>query len=98
MKPILVEEEADLELAASVAFYERQRGGLGLEFEAAAREAVSTTQRSPERFPVRREGTRRYIMRRFPFIIYYLEMPDFLWIVAFAHTSRKPNYWRARLE
>jgi len=36
VKPILVEEEAELELAASVAFYERQRGGLGLEFEAAA--------------------------------------------------------------
>ena len=97
MKPVVIEEEAEQELAESVSFYEQRRSGLGLEVEAAARGAVSTLQQSPERSPLRKDGTRRHIMRRFPFIIHYLDMPDYLWIVAFAHASRKPNYWRARL-
>jgi hypothetical protein len=36
-------------------------------------------------------------MQRFPFVIYYLDMPDRIWIVAFAHASRKPNYWKTRI-
>ena len=36
-------------------------------------------------------------MARFPFTIRYLELQDCIWIVAFAHTSRKPGYWKARL-
>jgi hypothetical protein len=36
-------------------------------------------------------------MERFPFIIHYLDMPDRIWIVAFAHTSRKADYWKRRI-
>ena len=98
MKPVIIEEEAERELAESVTFYEQRRVGLGLEFEAAAREAVHAIHKMPERIAARKDGTRRYVMRRFPFIIHYLDMPDYLWIVAFAHTSRKPNYWRTRMQ
>jgi len=36
-------------------------------------------------------------MAPFPFIIHYLDTPDKLWIIAFAHAKRKPNYWKKRL-
>lgn len=98
MKPVIIEEEAEGELAASVIFYEKRRAGLGLEFHWAVREAVSAIQNSPEHCALRKDGTRRFVMRRFPFVIHYLEMPEHLWVVAFAHTSRKPNYWQARLQ
>lgn len=97
MKRLLIEEEAELELAGSVAFYEERKSGLGLDFEAAAQRALKTIASAPGRWPVGKHGTRRYIMERFPFVIHYLEMPDKLWIVAFAHTSRKPNYWKQRV-
>ena len=97
MKPISIEEEAERELAGSVDFYEGRSPGLGWEFERAAREAVRAIQADPERHPLQKDGTRRYVMPRFPFTIRYLELPDCLWIVAFAHTSRKPGYWKSRL-
>jgi hypothetical protein len=28
-------------------------------------------------------------MSRFPFVIHYIDMPDKLWIAAFAHAKRK---------
>lgn len=41
---------------------------------------------------------RRVPLRHFPFFMIYRQRDDYLQIVALAHTSRKPNYWRARLK
>ncbi len=39
MKPLVIEEEAELELVGSIAFYEERKAGLGLDFETARFEA-----------------------------------------------------------
>jgi plasmid stabilization system protein ParE len=41
---------------------------------------------------------RRVPLRHFPFFLIYRQRNDHLQIVALAHTSRRPNYWRARLK
>lgn len=97
MKPVIIDSEAENELSDSVAFYERRRVGLGLDFERAARVAVQMIQADPERYPEWKGGTRRLVMERFPFVIYYVVLPDTIWILAFAHTSRRPGYWRRRV-
>ena len=97
MKLLITEEEAERELAGFVAFYEQRQSGLGLEFERATRQALKKIGSAPDRWPVDKQGTRHYLMERFPFIIHYLDMPDRIWIVAFAHTSRKPSYWKTRI-
>ena len=97
MKPLVIAEEAEHELAGSVAFYENRESGLGLDFERAAQRVLKKIASSPHRSPVGKYGTRHYRMQRFPFVIHYLDMPDRIWIVAFAHTSRKPNYWKTRI-
>ena len=97
MKPLVIAEEAEQELAGSVAFYENRESGLGLDFERAAQRVLKKIASSPDRWPVGKYGTRHYLMQRFPFVIHYLDMPGRIWIVAFAHTSRKPNYWKTRI-
>ena len=97
MKPLHIAEEAEYELAGSVAFYEKRQSGLGLDFERAAQRVLKKIASSPDRWPVGKYGTRHYLMQRFPFVIHYLDTPDRIWIVAFAHTSRKPNYWKTRI-
>jgi plasmid stabilization system protein ParE len=42
--------------------------------------------------------TRRLLLRSFPFIIVYQHQRETLWVVALAHTSRRPGYWRDRLD
>jgi len=39
---------------------------------------------------------RRYLVRRFTNVIFYAELEEFIWIVAIAHTKRKPDYWMGR--
>src|SRR5205807_8910895 len=60
----------------SIAFYEERKGGLGLDFETAARQALETIAAAPERWPTGKRGTRRYVMSRFPFVIHYIDMPN----------------------
>ncbi|MDQ3284011.1 MAG: type II toxin-antitoxin system RelE/ParE family toxin [Acidobacteriota bacterium] len=44
-----------------------------------------------------RNLVRRIPLSHFPFFLIYRRREDFLQIVALAHTSRRPYYWRARL-
>ena len=97
MKRIIVHSETELELWQAVDYYETKRVRLGLDLEQEISRALVDIQEAPERWPIRRYGTRCRLLRRFPYGIYYLELQDFIWVVAVAHTSRKPYYWRERL-
>ena len=41
-------------------------------------------------------GTRRLVLRRFPYAVVLLEKPHKVIIVAITHQKRKPGYWRSR--
>lgn len=36
-------------------------------------------------------------LRRFPYSIVYVELEDEIGVVAIAHGSRKPGFWRQRI-
>jgi toxin ParE1/3/4 len=95
-KPVRLIKEAEVEVWESVSFYENQVAGLGLDFESEIRNALRIIQQSPEIWPCRHHRVRRYLIERFPFAIHYTVEPDFLRVVAIAHCSRKPNFWRHR--
>src|SRR3989338_8819225 len=98
MKRIIVHSEAELELWQAVEYYETKNVGLGLDFEQEVSHALVDIQEAPNRWPTRKYGTRCRLLRRFPYAIYYLELQDIIWVVAVAHTSRKPYYWRNRVK
>jgi len=95
--PAAILHEAEVELWDAVAYYEDKAHGLGLDFEAEIERAIKTIQQSPERWPLRDDGTRRLLTDRFPFVIVYMQLDDFIWIIAFAHCKRKPGYWKSRI-
>jgi plasmid stabilization system protein ParE len=90
--------EARDELNQAVDYYENQQQKLGLEF---LNETYSTIQRIiefPKAFSKQSENTRKCITNRFPFIIIYQIKKDEIFIAAIAHLSRKPGYWKERLD
>jgi len=98
VKPCRLHREAEQELNAAMVYYEQQRRGLGLELHTEVERAAGLIQRFPAAWPLHREsGLRRVALPRFPFVLYYLELPDALWITAVAHAKREPFYWRDRL-
>jgi toxin ParE1/3/4 len=100
-KRLHVEDAARDELRAAVTWYEEARPGLGREFFAEIQYTLELIERYPglgapvPRVPAER-GTRCLPLRRFPYAIVYRQRDTEIQVLAFAHHSRKPGYWRSR--
>jgi len=60
--------------------------------------AIDCICESPDRWATYLHGTRRYLMKRFPYLVVYRKLEDKLQVIAVAHGKRKPGYWRRRLK
>ena len=52
---------------------------------------------SPLQYPSYLHGTRRVLLKKFPFFIVFLDWQDEIYIVAVAHAKRRPGYWVRRV-
>lgn len=96
MFEISVHDEADDELNAVAAFYELREQGLGEAFLHELAIAFQLLREFPLSCQIQDEEYRRYQMKRFPHgVIYYVEHEK-VFVLAVAHPSRRPGYWRKR--
>jgi toxin ParE1/3/4 len=98
MNPLRFHPEAEAELDEAVAFYESRLSGLGVDLRKEVEFAARRIREAPLRWSPYDAGTRRFPVRRFPYLVIYLELPSHLWVVAVAHHNRRPGYWRNRLQ
>ena len=98
MIPVTILHEAEVELREAVAYYEKKSPGLGLDLEAEIERSIRTIRDFPERWPLREDGTRRYLTHRFPYLVIYAYLKDRIWIIAIAHCKRRPGYWKDRVK
>jgi toxin ParE1/3/4 len=70
---------------------------LASEFRNLVVSAEELVQRSPESWAVYLLETRGFRFQNFPFVLAYVIRSQQVFIVALAHTKRKPGYWRERL-
>jgi toxin ParE1/3/4 len=97
VKPILVHSEAHAELDEAIAHYEQQQKGLGLDLRDEVERIIKRIQRSPGSGPPYKQTAFRHSnLHRFPYVVYYRELDDVIWIVAVAHGRRRPGYWKKR--
>ena len=89
-------EEAVVEAAAAAEWYAARSAAAAAGFEAELAEAESAIHALPSAWPPYDYGTRRYLLRRFPFSVIYRIEPNRILIVAVAHGRRRPGYWRDR--
>ena len=68
---VRLREEAGRDLAAAASWYEQQREGLGHEFLDEAFSAFQLVAELPLTYPIVHRDTRRALMTRFPFGIYF---------------------------
>lgn len=71
MTDVTILHEAEVELWEAVAYYEERAPGLGLDFETEIERSVQAIAEHPERWPLREDGTRRYLTHRFPYLVVY---------------------------
>jgi len=88
--------EAELEILETVTFYQERAGGIAADFFNEFRKARAEIKAFPEFWKEVGQGYRRKLIERYPFGIIYRIVGDEIQIVALAHTSRKPGYWKGR--
>ena|SRR5439155_20103283 len=97
MQPrLLLEDEARADLADAFTWYEEQRAGLGSEFLAEVALVLESIEGSPEAYGVVRGQTRRALVRRFPYAVFYVRDPDLIAVTAVMHGRRDPRRWQER--
>lgn len=98
---VRLHSEAEVELQIAAQWYEDRVAGLGERFLIDAVEALAAIEKHPRRFARSSYRTSREIRRRtlerFPYSIIYQVSASESVVVAVAHASRKPGYWRDRL-
>jgi plasmid stabilization system protein ParE len=58
--------------------------------------AISRIREASNTFPLADHGTRKFVLQRFPFNIFYLSRETEIVVVAVAHQKRRPGYWSSR--
>jgi toxin ParE1/3/4 len=95
---LLSHPQADQELVEATAHYVKQRPSRAGRFTQVASGGLALIAENPYVGQPRGRRARGYVLKRFPYTIFYEIRSDYVLIAAFAHQSRRPGYWRERLE
>lgn len=87
--------QAAAEVLEARQWYEARRTGLGAEFGQAVGDIVSRITENPFAFPQVRGETRRAVVKRFPYAIYFRLSGDDILVLA-VHGRQDPRRWQLR--
>ncbi|MDA3923350.1 MAG: type II toxin-antitoxin system RelE/ParE family toxin [Kiritimatiellae bacterium] len=90
-------DPAKFEYIESIKYYNRQREGLGFDFDLAVKDALNRILEYPEAWVMISERTHRCLVKRFPYGIIYQIRDDTVLVVAVHHLRRDPDLWKSRL-
>jgi toxin ParE1/3/4 len=87
---------ARLEAEDALGWYLERSPRAGEAFVRELEHGLALIAESPSLCPRFEAGTRRYVLRKFPYSIIYREMPTRIDVVAVCHHKRRPRYWQDR--
>lgn len=90
-------DEALAEFIDAGRYYNRQVPGLGDDFLDEIETGIRKILASPQTWRVVEDDVRRFLVRRFPYGIYYTFEGDAVVIWAVKNLQRDPDYWQQRL-
>jgi hypothetical protein len=92
-----VHSEARAEFLQAVSFYDAQVPGLGFRFITEIERCHKVLLETPLIGHTFGSRVRKFTVGdKFPYSIVYVVIGDVLFVLAYAHGSRRPGYWRTR--
>jgi toxin ParE1/3/4 len=88
--------DAEAELVESARWYEENSPGLGARFLDEVERTLAILGEHPEIGRSLGADYRRVLTPRFPYALVYRFVEEEVVVVAVAHTSRRPGYWKDR--
>ena len=96
MKRLRLTPEAELDLDDVHLWYHRQAPRVAADFLAAVNACLSSIRRQPEVYALIDATTRRALVRRFPYAVFYEITSAEILVYAVFHCARDPRAWRRR--
>lgn len=95
-RPLVFHPAALADAIDAKAFYQDRDVDLALAFEELISIGLDRIEAAPGRWPPYLAGTRRYLLRRYPYAIIYEVRDTDVRVLAVAHQRRRPGYWVGR--
>ncbi|GAN33227.1 MAG: type II toxin-antitoxin system RelE/ParE family toxin [Candidatus Brocadia sp. AMX2] len=95
---IIIRPEAEDDLKEAFVWYEGKRKGLGYDFLLQIDAALRFIEENPTIHPIVFKGTRKHLIRRFPYKAIYLVERENIVVLAVIHGKRNPKLIQHRIE
>lgn len=96
MAEVAFHPEARDEYDAALVRYQARSPRAAARFEAEVERVLGLVEANPDSFPTYDDVHRFAVLRRFPYSVVYQVQPDWVYVVAVAHSSRDTGYWSGR--
>jgi plasmid stabilization system protein ParE len=91
---VFILPQAEAEIEAAFRWYHERSAQAALAFREEAFDQIDALARIADRWKVDEEGTRRCLLKHFPYSVFYEIDADCVYVLAVAHRRREPGYWR----
>ena len=88
--------DAITEAKAAYEWYAERNPSAANAFISELNQAISQIQNGPELWTMHLRGTRKFLLRRFPYGVVYRIAQSNIQVIAVAHGRRRPGYWKSR--
>ena len=88
--------EAEAEIREAFLWYFERSPIAADAFRTEALDAIDLLEINALMWPEDEDGVRHYILRRFPYTVFYEIGGQTVTVLAVAHQRREPGYWRVR--
>ncbi len=92
----IIRSDAQREITETFQWYENHSVGLGAEFLRAVDVAIASVERFSSAFPKVEGETRRVLLRRFPYALFYIVHEEIIAITGCYHQKRNPEVWQSK--
>ena len=93
---IVVSDEAEIDFDKSYEYYFEDSPKVANAFFKKINVSFEDIKQNPFAFPVAYKNVRKYVVKKFPFVIYYQIVNSSIKVIAIFHTSRNPQIWNER--
>ena len=95
--PVEFEPAATDEAQDAYRWYAKRSQRAADAFIAELDRAVLAISEHPLQFATYLHGTRRFLLKRYPYAVVYRDSPILIQVIAVAHAKRRPGYWKSRV-
>jgi plasmid stabilization system protein ParE len=93
---LLLEPAAESEFLEAAAWYAERSPRLEAVFRRSVAATFGTIEEAPQRFPIALRDIRKARVARFPYVVYYVPLPEVIVVIAIIHGRRDPRRWQNR--